>query len=470
MDYRLDNTTTSLTKDACKGCHSQPLSTYDWLNDIPDLPEDGGFVEVQFKNTRKGYYLNSEKIELHKGDIVAVEANPGHDIGTVTLTGKLVKFQMRKHRYNTNNGEPFKIYRIAKQGDLDKYCEAKAREYDTMIQSRQISAELNLDMKIGDVEYQGDGNKAIFYYIADERVDFRQLIRVLAETFHIRVEMKQIGARQEAGRIGGIGPCGRQLCCSAWKMNFVSVNTSAARYQDLALNPQKLTGLCAKLKCCLNYEVDAYVEARKKMPSPEIVLETKESAYHYFKADVFRREVSYSTVPNAPVNLTTISARRAFEVISQNKQGFKPVSLEYDDKKQSSGHELSDILTDNSLTRFDDALSRSRRRNGNGNRDFSDREKAGEPHRTPDSIQPTPRVRSSSRMPSREKAPRPEGGDRRENMRERSRGDARFARPYTNEGGSERMEGARRVVGSGRRPPRQSTPRQEDRQGERKEE
>lgn len=252
-------------------------------------------------------------------------------------------------------------------------------------------------------------------------------------------------------------------------MNFVSVNTSAARYQDLALNPQKLTGLCAKLKCCLNYEVDAYVEARKKMPSPEIVLETKESAYHYFKADVFRREVSYSTVPNAPVNLTTISARRAFEVISQNKQGFKPVSLEYDDKKQSSGHELSDILTDNSLTRFDDALSRRRRRNGNGNRDFSDREKAGEPHRTPDSIQPTPRVRSSSRMPSREKSPRPEGGDRRENMRERSRGDARFARPYTNEGGSERVEGARRVVGSGRRPPRQSTPRQEDRQGERKE-
>ncbi len=450
MEYQLENKTTSLCKSACNGCHQQPLSTYDWLCDIPDLAEEGGFVEVQFKNTRKGYYLNSERLELHKGDVVAVEANPGHDIGTVTLTGKLVKLQMRKHRYNSHNGEPLKVYRIARPGDMEKYHEAKAREYDTMIQSRQISAELNLDMKIGDVEYQGDGNKAIFYYIADERVDFRQLIRVLADTFHIRVEMKQIGARQEAGRIGGIGPCGRQLCCSAWKMNFVSVNTSAARYQDLALNPQKLTGLCAKLKCCLNYEVDAYVEARKKMPSPEITLETKEQTYHYFKADVFRREVVYSTVPNAPVNVTVISARRAFEVISLNKQGIKPESLAFDDKKEPSGKESSDILTDNSLTRFDEALTSRKRRNGrNGSRD----NRQGDSRMASDSMQPARRAQGN-RTPAREGTPRVEG-ERRESARERS-GDARFS----NLRGTERARGMRRD-GSERRPPRRNNQQEE---------
>ena len=231
---------------SCKGCGRQDnkLNTYDWLADIPGNTELEDMVEVQFKNTRKGYYKNSNRLKLEKGDIVAVEASPGHDIGTVTLTGRLVPLQMRKANIKPD-AEIRRVYRKAKAVDMEKYHEAKSREHDTMIRSRQIALQLGLQMKIGDVEYQGDGNKAIFYYIADERVDFRQLIKVLAEVFRVRIEMKQIGARQEAGRIGGIGPCGRELCCATWMTNFVSVSTSAARYQDISLNPQKLAGQCA---------------------------------------------------------------------------------------------------------------------------------------------------------------------------------------------------------------------------------
>ena len=246
---------------SCKGCSKRQdhkLNVYDWLCDIPEAENATDYVEVQFKNTRKGYFVNSNKIPLEKGDVVAVESSTGHDIGTVSLTGKLVLLQIRKNNVRLDN-PPKQIYRKAKPSDIEKYNEAKAREHDTMIRSRQIAADLGLNMKIGDVEYQGDGNKAIFYYIADERVDFRQLIKVLAETFHIRVEMKQIGARQEAGRIGGIGPCGRELCCSTWMSSFNSVSTVAARLQDISLNPQKLAGQCAKLKCCINFEVDSYV-------------------------------------------------------------------------------------------------------------------------------------------------------------------------------------------------------------------
>ena len=267
----------------CKGCGRQDkqLNTYDWLADIPGNAEEQEMVEVQFKNTRKGYFKNSNKLKLDKGDIVAVEASPGHDIGVVTLTGRLVPLQMRKANLKPDV-EIKRIYRKVKPVDMEKYEEAKAKEHDTMIRSRQIALNLNLNMKIGDVEYQGDGNKAIFYYIADERVDFRQLIKVLAETFRVRIEMKQIGARQEAGRIGGIGPCGRELCCATWMTNLVSVSTSAARYQDISLNPQKLAGQCAKLKCCLNYEVDAYVEAQKRLPSKEITLETVDGTFYFF--------------------------------------------------------------------------------------------------------------------------------------------------------------------------------------------
>ena len=300
-------------------------------------------------------------MDLKKGDIVAVEASPGHDIGVVTLTGRLVEKQIRKA--NIKSADDIKrIYRIAKPVDMDKYREAKAKEHDTMIRSRQIAKDLDLQMKIGDVEYQGDGNKAIFYYIADERVDFRQLIKVLADTFHVRIEMKQIGARQEAGRIGGTGPCGRELCCATWMKNFISVGTSAARYQEVSLNPQKLTGMCAKLKCCLNYEVDNYMEAGRKLPSREIVLETQDSEYYFFKADILSGMVTYSTDKKIPANLETISAPRAKEIIELNKRGERPLSLLEDGKVKPSDKPI-DLLENESLTRFDKSKKKKKSKN-----------------------------------------------------------------------------------------------------------
>ena len=329
------------------------MSSYDWLNDIPESLQSSDLVDVQFKNTRKGYYLNTERIDLYKGDIVAVESTTGHDIGEVTLTGKLAELAMKNHRYRPDKGEFLHVYRVARPGDLERWEEAKRREEPTMIQARQIASSLGLDMKIGDVEYQGDGNKAIFYYIADGRVDFRQLIRVLADTFHVRIEMKQIGARQEAGRIGGIGPCGRQLCCSSWMTTFSSVSTGAARVQDITMNPQKLTGQCGKIKCCMNFEVNAYAEAQRSLPDREVVLETSSDSYYHFKTDHFQRQVTYSTVRNAPVRLVTISAERAFEVISLNRRGERPEHLEADAGEERRSSRSSDILADNSLTRFD---------------------------------------------------------------------------------------------------------------------
>lgn len=354
-------------KKGCSKIQNNKLNTYDWLCDVPDAENATDYVEVQFKNTRKGYYLNNAKIPLEKGDLVAVEASPGHDIGTVTLTGKLVLLQMKKNNVRTEGVEIKKVYRKAKPTDIEKYEEAKGKEHATMIRSREIAAELGLNMKIGDVEYQGDGNKAIFYYIADERVDFRQLIKVLAEAFRVRIEMKQIGARQEAGRIGGIGPCGRELCCSSWMTSFVSVATGAARYQDISMNPQKLAGQCAKLKCCINYEVDAYVEAQKRLPSREIVLETKDNSYYHFKTDIFKREITYSTDRSFAANLVTIPADRAFDVINMNKKGSKPVTLEADTKPQPPKRDAQDILGQDSVTRFDPIKKKKKKRNGNGN-------------------------------------------------------------------------------------------------------
>jgi cell fate regulator YaaT (PSP1 superfamily) len=343
----------ALRKNGCSKACCNKLNTYNWLCDIEEAGLATDFVEVQFKNTRKGYFLNEAKIPLEKGHIVAVEAGPGHDIGMVTLTGKLVLAQMRKMRYR-HDQDAKKVYRIAKQSDIDKYNEAKAREHETMIRSRQIASDLGLGMKIGDVEYQGDGNKAIFYYIADERVDFRQLIKVLAETFKVRIEMKQIGARQEAGRIGGIGPCGRELCCSSWMTNFVSVATDAARFQDISMNPQKLAGQCAKLKCCYNYEVDAYMEVHKQLPSRKIPLETQDNTYFHFKTDILKKEISYSTDKVIGVNMKTITAERAFEIINLNRKGIKPATLEPEAtaKQESKKMESHDILED-SVSRFD---------------------------------------------------------------------------------------------------------------------
>lgn len=342
-------------------------------------------------------------------DIVAVEATPGHDIGVVTLTGRLVPLQMRKANIKSE-ADIKRIYRKAKQVDMDKYNEAKGREHNTMIRARQIALNLNLNMKIGDVEYQGDGNKAIFYYIADERVDFRQLIKVLADAFHVRIEMKQIGARQEAGRIGGIGPCGRELCCATWMTSFVSVSTSAARYQDISLNPQKLAGQCAKLKCCLNYEVDCYVEAQKRLPSREIELETKDGTFYFFKADILSNQITYSTDKNIPANLVTISGKRAFEIIGMNKRGTKPESL-VEEARQVEPKKPIDLLEQESLTRFD----RSRKGknggenngggNGNGGNNNRKKKKKGNPNQ-PGDQQSRPRPQGEPRPQG---APKPQG-------------------------------------------------------------
>lgn len=368
MDFKIWNgTDRGLGNGACDRQDKQ-LNTYDWLSDVPGNTDTTDLVEVQFKNTRKGYYHNVNNLELKKGDIVAVEANPGHDIGVVTLTGQLVKLQIKKAGLKSPD-DIKRIYRIAKQVDMAKYHEAKAREHQTMIESRQIAKGLGLQMKIGDVEYQGDGNKAIFYYIADERVDFRQLIKDLAAAFHVRIEMKQIGARQEAGRIGGTGPCGRELCCATWMKNFSSVSTTAARHQNISLNPTKLAGMCAKLKCCLNYEVDNYIEAGRKLPGKDIILQTLDNDYYLFKSDILSGQVTYSTAKNMAANLETISAERAHEIIAMNRQGEKPLTLTEDGKAQTEKKPI-DLLADADISRFDKS---KRQKKNNRNRQNNNR-------------------------------------------------------------------------------------------------
>lgn len=349
------------TSDA--DCPRGKLHSFNWMEDIPGAMEQCNIVEVQFKNTRKGYYVNSLGLDVNKGDMVAVESMPGHDIGQVTLTGPLVLLQMKRAGVRRDSVLK-RLFRMAKPADLEKYEESRAREEETMIRARKIADELNLHMKIGDVEFQGDGQKAIFYYIADERVDFRQLIKVLAEAFKVRIEMRQIGARQEAGRIGGIGPCGRPLCCSTWINSFVSVSTGAARYQDLSLNPQKLAGQCAKLKCCLNFEVDAYIEAGRKLPPKDVHLETTDSTWYFFKADIFKGEIIYSTDRKIPANLTTIDRERAWEIIEINKAGQKPAQLKRDEEVEAEARENRkvDLLDQDNINRFDKKKKKKKRK------------------------------------------------------------------------------------------------------------
>jgi cell fate regulator YaaT (PSP1 superfamily) len=355
--------------------HYTQLNVCDYMADMPNNTEVTDIVEVQFKNTRKGYYHNSNALELQKGDIVAVEGNPGHDIGTVTLTGTLAALQAKKANLKSED-EIKRVYRLAKECDMEIYEMAKAREHTTMIESRQIAKDLGLEMKIGDVEYQGDGNKAIFYYIADGRVDFRQLIKVLAEVFHVRIEMKQIGARQEAGRIGGFGPCGRELCCSTWIKHFTSVGTGAARFQNLSLNPQKLAGQCAKLRCCINYEVDQYMEAGKKIPHRETVLNTQEGEWFFFKADILAGTVSYSSDKHFAANITTITAERAQEIIAENKKGINPKALSIEQGKEKAPP--MDLAAQEDLERFDAQLTskkKKKKKNKQRNGDTKDNAK-----------------------------------------------------------------------------------------------
>ncbi len=387
-----------------RGCGRQDhqLNTYDWLADVPGNNATTDLVEVQFKNTRKGYYHNVNNLDLKKGDIVAVEANPGHDIGVVTLTGQLVRLQIKKA--NIKSPEDIRrIYRIAKEADMEKYAAAKAREHATMIQSREIAKGLGLKMKIGDVEYQGDGNKAIFYYIADERVDFRQLIKDLAAAFHVRIEMKQIGARQEAGRIGGTGPCGRELCCATWVRNFSSVSTNAARFQGVSLNPTKLAGMCAKLKCCLNYEVDDYMEAARRLPSREVSLFTLDAEYFLVKTDILSGECTYSTDRKKMANVETISARRAREIIELNRQGEKPLSL-LDDGSVKPEAKSADLLVDGDLSRFDKFQKKKKKKK---------KPSAAQPPRQGDATRrPHPQGKPRGERPSREGGQRGEGRQR----------------------------------------------------------
>jgi cell fate regulator YaaT (PSP1 superfamily) len=335
------------------------LTSYDWMKDISQGDVFNDIVEVRFKNTRKAYYQNPGHIPLNDGDIVAVEASPGHDIGIVSMVGQLVLYKMQKEGINYKEHEFRKIYRKAKQTDIDKWNEAIALEHQTMIKARQIAADLKLEMKIGDVEYQGDKTKAIFYYIADERVDFRELIKVLAEEFRVRIEMRQIGARQEAGRIGGIGACGRELCCSKWITNFVSVTTNAARFQEVSLNPQKLAGQCSKLKCCLNYELDVYLDAQEDFPDTSRPLETRHGKAIHQKTDVFKRLMWYSLESDNKQSISCLTVDQVKEIMKMNEKGKKPEQLQgIEETSMASVIEYQNSAGIESLTRFEDAPSK----------------------------------------------------------------------------------------------------------------
>ena len=344
----------------CDGCFK--LHETPWLEEYPqNIPSD--IVEVRFKNTRRSFYQNVNNLDLKRGDIVAVEASPGHDIGIVSLTGDLVARQMRRTGFTPYNGEYKKIYRKAKPYDIERWQEAIALEHETMIAARQIAADMGLNMKIGDVEYQGDKIKAIFYYIADERVDFRELIKVFAERFHIRIEMKQIGARQEAGRIGGLGACGRELCCTSWMSTFSNVTTGAARVQDISLNPQKLAGQCSKLKCCMMYEYDAYVDARKEFPRLREPLQTIDGEWYLVKSDVLAGTMTFSSSKEAMVNVTTLPVSRVKEILALNRQGRKVEQLQHADALREEVEEPTYRSEEDSITRFDQAKRRKRGRN-----------------------------------------------------------------------------------------------------------
>lgn len=359
------NCTSESTATACEGCYK--LHTTDWLDEFPNVFPDDIF-EVRFKNTRKSYFKNVNGLELKRGDIVSVEASPGHDIGIVSMTGDMVSRQMKRVGFNPLNGEYKKIYRKAKPYDIEKWQEAIALEHKTMIRSRQIASDMKLNMKIGDVEYQGDKVKAIFYYIADERVDFRELIKVFAEQFKIRVEMKQIGARQEAGRIGGLGSCGRELCCASWISSFVSVTTNSARHQEISLNPQKLAGQCSKLKCCLVYELDSYLDARKEFPRVNQPLQAMDGEYFLVKTDILARTMSFSTAPNAMVGVITLPLERVKEILDINRKGKKvdkliDLSL-VEDRPAEIG--FVNAIGEESISRFDKQKGDKKSRNSRG--------------------------------------------------------------------------------------------------------
>ena len=336
----------------CNYSHSCcKLADFDWLEGISD-PKFNNIYEVRFKNTRKGFYENTSHLLLKAGDLVVVEAATGHDVGIITLSGPVVSRQMARNHFDMETKELKKIYRKARQLDLEKWQEAIARENSTMIRARQIAADLGLDMKIGDVEFQGDGTKAIFYYIADERVDFRQLIKVFAEEFRIRIEMKQIGARQEAGLIGGLGVCGRALCCAKFITNFQSISTQAARCQDLSLNPQKLAGQCGKLKCCINYEVPVYVDAHNRIPQVNAPLEFMDGQAWLVKTDVLKGIMWFSYEQGNASKVTPLTVEEVRRIKAANQKGNKPATM-LKDQDDSESIDFVSSIGDDSIDRFD---------------------------------------------------------------------------------------------------------------------
>ena len=354
------------------------LDAYNWLKDLPEVPETNDIVEIRFKNTRKGFFRNVNGLKLEIGDIVAVEASPGHDIGRVSMVGHLVNEQLKRFKTLPTTDDLKKVYRKAKAVDVQKWEEAKKLETYTMLRSRKISEELKLNMKIGDVEYQGDKTKAIFYYIANERVDFRQLIKVLADEFRVRIEMRQIGARQEAGRIGGIGSCGRELCCATHITNFISITTTHAKYQDLSLNPQKLAGQCSKLKCCLIFELDCYIDAQRSFPPKDIPLEALDCTAWFFKMEVHKGIYWYSTDQHTSANLIALPVLRVKEIQAANRKGVKVDRLKLVDESWETTPVSQDLLKNNSLTRFDPPENKNKpnkNQNRRKNSKFDDKRK-----------------------------------------------------------------------------------------------
>lgn len=356
------NDDADISSNTCYSGGCNKLHTHDWLNDIPSNSDEFDIVEVRFKNVRKSFFKNVNQLKLKQGDVIAVESSPGHDIGIVSLVGSLVRLQLKKMNVDLQTTEFKKIYRKAKSIDIDKWKEAISLEIPTMLKARQITQKLKLNMKVGDVEYQGDRTKAIFYYIADERVDFRELIKILAEEFKVRIEMRQIGARQEAGRIGGIGPCGRELCCTTWVINFNSVSTGAARYQELSLNPQKLAGQCSKLKCCLNYELDTYLDAIKDFPNVSIPLEVKDGTAYHQKTDVFKEIMWYSFDKNNSINLIPVPVSRVKEILQSNKKGIKVDTILINSEPQKDKLDFQNNVGQESITRFDDNRNKKKKK------------------------------------------------------------------------------------------------------------
>lgn len=362
---------------ACASGSCDKLTVFDWLSNmaLPGNQKPFDIVEVRFKNGRKSFYRNLKNIQICIGDIVAVETSPGHDIGVVSLTGELVKVQMRKKKVSVNSEDLKQIYRKASQKDIDIWTNARGKEKEVQKKSRLIISRLGLKMKLSDVEYQGDGNKATFYYTAEERVDFRQLIRELAGTFSLRVEMKQVGLRQEASRLGGIGSCGRELCCSTWLTDFRSVSTSAARYQQLSLNPQKLAGQCGKLKCCLNYELDSYLDSLKNFPKTNIWLQTEKGPAIFQKMDIFKGWLWYA-YKESPVVWHKLTVEQANQIIELNKNNKKATSLEEYamelEFEVADTSKFTDVVGQDSLTRFDKPrYSKNKRKQKNKrNRNF----------------------------------------------------------------------------------------------------